>query len=425
MGLPPSRDSRTANSRLRSWRNRAIRYRNLARSLPRMARQSLSKASRAAATAASTSSAPASATSASFSSFDGSIVSKYRPDSASTNLPPMNNPYRSLIETNSRDSGAGAYSQAGTLSGVRSSRRSISDTFSPWSVDSGVIGALVGAGPLLLDLHQHIVQERGRSDPEQVLGHPVGTQCLVQQDQVLDGLLGLADSTGHLDPYPSPGLVIEIAGRFHHAQRRGERRSRRELPRGALDEVAAGRHRQDRGASDLIVGAELGHFQDRLQVGIPAGFLRRRDLLEGLAVPAGQERRAIQDDVDLVRSHGHRVPDLRQTTLEGSQAAGEGAGHAGHVYPCFLQPAHGYGNELRVETHRGHGRGRGVGRIGVNGLCAHGHDLARGVLALQRRQVHAADRQVERPQLRVALDRTLRQRRSPLLQDNSVDSSGS
>src|SRR6266498_408658 len=354
MGLPPSRDSRTANSRLRSCSDRAIRYRYLARSLPGMARQSLSKASRAADTAASTSSGPASATSASFSSFDGLIVSKYRPDRASMNLPPMNNPYRSLIETISRDSGAGAYSQGEAFSGLRSPCRSISDTFSPWLVDSEVVGTLVGARPLLLDLHQHIVEECGSSDPEQIWGHPVGAQCLVRQDQVLDGLLGPANSTGHLDPDPSLGLVIEVAGRFHHAQCRGERRSRREFPRRSLDEVAAGGHGQDRRSPDLVVRADLGH-----------------------------------------------------ALFEGGQAAGERSGHAGHLHPGPLQLPHRYGNELRVETHGCNRWDRRVRGVRTNGLGAHGHDLSRGVLPLQRGQVHRPDRQVQRPQLRLALDRTL------------------
>ena len=74
IGLPPFIDSRTANSRARSWSARAIRYRYFARSLPGRSRQRESNASRAAVTARSTSSAPASGTSARTSSVDGSIV---------------------------------------------------------------------------------------------------------------------------------------------------------------------------------------------------------------------------------------------------------------------------------------------------------------------------------------------------------------
>ena len=34
------------------------------------------------------------------------------------------------------------------------------------SVDREVVGALVGARPLLLELHQHVVEQRGRAEAE-------------------------------------------------------------------------------------------------------------------------------------------------------------------------------------------------------------------------------------------------------------------
>src|SRR6266571_2442459 len=237
MGLPPSIGSRTANSRLRSWRARAIRYRNLARSLPGSPAQSESHALLAAVTARSTSSGPASATSASFSSLEGSMVSKYRPDRGSTNLPPMNRPYRSWMDTMSLDSGAGAYSQAVARWGRRSLPGSMS--FPMASVDREVVRPLVRAGPLLVDLHQHIVQQRRRADSEQIRRHPLPAERLVQEHQVLDGLLRLADAARHLHPHLPAGLVEEVPGRLHHAQGRRQRGPGPDLAGRGLDEVGA------------------------------------------------------------------------------------------------------------------------------------------------------------------------------------------
>jgi len=74
IGLPPFKLSRTANSRERSWRMRAIRNKYFERSAAGAADQPFSNALRAAATAVATSSGVAWATSASGSSVAGEIV---------------------------------------------------------------------------------------------------------------------------------------------------------------------------------------------------------------------------------------------------------------------------------------------------------------------------------------------------------------
>ena len=84
--------SRTANSRLRSCRIRAIRNRYLARSRPGSPPQLLPVARRAERMALSTSASVALATSASGSSVDGSIVLKVAPSDDGTSRPPMNRP---------------------------------------------------------------------------------------------------------------------------------------------------------------------------------------------------------------------------------------------------------------------------------------------------------------------------------------------
>src|SRR5205809_5387826 len=98
----------------------------------------------------------------------------------------------------SRASGADAYVHSeGT--GARSCFRSS-------SVKGEVVRALVRARLLLPKLHQEIVQERRRAEPVQVRRKPVGTECLVQLHEVLDGLLRLADASRRLHPDHAAGL---------------------------------------------------------------------------------------------------------------------------------------------------------------------------------------------------------------------------
>src|SRR5256885_67978 len=74
------------------------------------------------------------------------------------------------------------------------------------SVDREVVGTLVHAGAFLLDLHEDVVQQRGGADAEELGRHPFGPQRLVEQDQVVDGLLRL--------PNPPGGLEAGAAARF-------------------------------------------------------------------------------------------------------------------------------------------------------------------------------------------------------------------
>jgi hypothetical protein len=92
IGLPESIDSRTANSRLRSWRIREIRKRYFARSRPGIEPQLFLNAARAARTALSMSAAVALAICVSGSSVAGLTETNVWPSDAATSLPPMNSP---------------------------------------------------------------------------------------------------------------------------------------------------------------------------------------------------------------------------------------------------------------------------------------------------------------------------------------------
>src|SRR5258708_1413772 len=121
-----------------------------------------------------------------------------------TILPPMHSPYRGSILTWSIDSGAGAYSKV-CFANSAGARFAIA-----MSVDREIVAGLVGARALLLDLHQHVVEQRGRAEPEPFGGHPLGPERLVQHDKGRDGMLGRADAAGGLEADRAPRPPHEI-----------------------------------------------------------------------------------------------------------------------------------------------------------------------------------------------------------------------
>ena len=85
------------------------------------------------------------------------------------------------------------------------------------------------------------------------------------------------------------------------------------------------------------------------------------------------------------------------------------------------EPLDGGRDEVRVDADGGDRRARRVGRVGPDRLRAERRDLAGRVLALERRQVAAADRERERPELRLPLDAALGELRGALLDADLVD----
>src|SRR5438067_3217977 len=179
----------------------------------------------------------------------------------------------------SRASGAGAYVQSlGT--GARSCFRSR-------SVNGEVVGALVRPGPLLSQLHEDVVQERGRTNAIAVRCQPVGPERLVDEDQMLYRLLRLTYAARRLEAHGASGLLVHVADRLEHAERDGERRGARDLPGRRLDEVGAGGHCKERRTPHVVVGAELARLEDHLEVRGADGFLHLDDLVVDLRVAAG------------------------------------------------------------------------------------------------------------------------------------------
>src|SRR2546422_216117 len=149
----------------------------------------------------------------------------------------------------SRDSGAGAYVQSlGT--GARSCLRSR-------SVNGEVVRALVHARLLLPELHEAVVQERRSADAVAVGRQPVGPERLVDEHEMLDRLLRGAHAAGGFEADDAAGLLVHVADRLEHAERDRQRGGARDLSGRRLDEVGAGGHREQRGATHVVIGAEL------------------------------------------------------------------------------------------------------------------------------------------------------------------------
>src|SRR5260370_8236099 len=137
---------------------------------------------------------------------------------AGTILPPMNSPYRGSILMWSIDSGAGAYSKVCLAS-------SVVPLFAiAMSVDREVIAGLISASALFLDLHEHVVEQGGRTEPEARGRHPLCSERLVQDDQVRDCLFRGSNASSRLEAHGPACLANEIADRLHHHEADGHGR---------------------------------------------------------------------------------------------------------------------------------------------------------------------------------------------------------
>ena len=243
----------------------------------------------------------------------------------------------------------------------------------------------------------------------------------MHEHEVLHRLLRVADPAGGLEADDAAGLLVHVADRLEHHERDRQRRGARQLARRRLDEVGAGGHREQARAAHVVVGAELAGLEDHLQVRLAAGLLDAHDLVVDLRVAAGEERAAVDHHVDLVGAllddPAHLLELRRERRLPGRERGRD----RGDLDAAAAQALDGDRHEIRIDAHRGDRRDVPVRRIGAHGLRAERRDLARRVGALERREIHAADREVEREQLRLALDRALRELARASLDGDLVD----
>src|SRR5690606_35765284 len=164
-------------------------------------------------------------------------------------------------------------------------------------------------------------------------------------------------------------------------------RGRTHLAGGGLDEVGAGEHRQPGRAPDIVVGGQLAGLQDHLEVYAGRGLAYRRDLVEDLAVAAGEEGAAVDHHVDLVGAGGDRGGGLGDLDLQRRLAGREGGGDTGDADAGTGEFRGGGGDQGRVDADRRHRRALRVGRVGPLRLGAERPHLAGRVRALQRGEV--------------------------------------
>src|SRR3954452_24884243 len=149
------------------------------------------------------------------------------------------------MSTIERDSGAGAYSNSWVM-----------------SVHAHVVGAGVVAGAELLALQEQVVEQTGGAEAEPVRVQPVRAHGLVDEHQVLDGVLLRPDAAGGLDADLPAGGGAEVAYRLQHHQADREGGGGVDLAGRRLDEVAPGEHGQPAGPSDVVQSDQLAGLED-------------------------------------------------------------------------------------------------------------------------------------------------------------------
>src|SRR6476469_8201362 len=116
------------------------------------------------------------------------------------------------MSTTAGDSGAGAYSNTFLVSVVAI------------SVQGEVVGSGVAAGGQLLPLHEEVVEQARRAEAEQVGVEPLLARGLVDEHEVADRVLGVADPARRLDADAPAGALAEVAHRLEHDERDRQRR---------------------------------------------------------------------------------------------------------------------------------------------------------------------------------------------------------
>ena len=151
-----------------------------------------------------------------------------------------------------------------------------------------------------------------------------------------------------------------------------------------------------------------------------ASLLDSDDLVINPLVVPGEERSAVDDHVDLVRTGVHRLLRLGDLDRREALARGKRRRHRGDADRAAAQRLHAVGDAQGVDADSGDRRYGRVARLGPHGFGAHRGHLPGRVRSFEGGQIHAADGEVERPQLGGLLDRALGQGRGPLVGSHLV-----
>src|SRR5215472_1340313 len=148
----------------------------------------------------------------------------------------------------------------------------------------------------------------------------------------------------------------------------------------------------------------------------------RSDLGVDLTVVTSQESAAINDHVDFVSACSHGVLYVGKLDRERRTPGWERGRYRRDFHRTASQYLLRNRYQVRVYAHRCHGRSGRIGQVWMHALHTHRADLARSVSTLERGQVDHPDRQVERMQLGVLLDRARSQPRDALVDSDLIHS---
>ena len=154
---------------------------------------------------------------------------------------------------------------------------------------------------------------------------------------------------------------------------------------------------------------------------VAGGFLHAHDLVVDLRVPAGKERAAVDHHVDLVCALVDDPRDLLELELDRGLAGRKRRCDRSDLDARALDARDGGRDEVRVDADRGDRRHARLARVRPDRLRGERGHLAGGVLPFERGQVHHPDGELKGEDLRLLLDRALRQRCGALLERDRVD----
>ena len=185
-------------------------------------------------------------------------------------------------------------------------------------------GGLVAPRALLAELHEHVVQERRGAEAEEVGRHPRRARASrAGRTRYWTACFAVRIPPAGFIPTMRPVSSYTSRIDLEHAERHRQRRGRADLAGRGLDEVGAGGDREQRGAPDVVVRAELARLEDHLEVRLAAGLL---DARRSRRTPSRSRPRGTRRGRSPCRSRRRRARRRRATSasLTSSGACPEG-----------------------------------------------------------------------------------------------------
>src|SRR6266849_10088873 len=344
------------------------------------------------------------ATLASLSPVEGSVVSKYCPEAGFSQAPLMKCPNRrpcpsSQSSASRGSSGAAPYSILMNFSTMLMRSCSIfSHSLLPLGDRMTVVRRVAPRG-MVLELPLDVRQHAAGAEAKQIRAKPRRAKLLFHQRQPFHRLLGRADAAGRFETDGHPGLVGILADGAGHHQADRQRGVNRFLARRSLDEIRSGHHGDHARACHVAKREQVAGPEDHLHVGGAAGALERCDFaVEGLPFSA-TNMRSRADHVNLRRAGFRRAADFRDAFREGRKTRREPRRNSSNSYAAALQSAQRRLHESVIDANGGYFQAElsdleplhNFLLDGLAGFRAHAAHALFGIVARERRQVHAGN----------------------------------